>query len=119
MPMMVAFSGAGSSNPLLSRRWIVDTARLAKEVYAYLWNGSGAADPIPAWATYVRERFAAILASNDPEVPPGTFEPLIEHVPDRWRGYAVRQRPAQQRPEPGPGGISARMAHRVPGEQAA
>jgi hypothetical protein len=79
MPMVVmAFSGAGSS-PLSPRR-IVDAARIMKEVYAYLWNGSGAADPIPVRVAYVRERFAVILASNDPEIPPGTFDPLIEHV---------------------------------------
>jgi hypothetical protein len=48
MPMMVmAFSGAGSSSSLLSRRRIVDTARIMKEIYADLWNGSGAADPMP------------------------------------------------------------------------
>ena len=81
MPMMVmAFSGAGSSSSPLSRRRIVDTARIMKEIYAYLWNGSGAADPVPVRVAYVRERFAAILASNDPEIPPGAFDPLIEHV---------------------------------------
>ena len=81
MPMVVmAFSGAGSSSSPLSPRRIVDAARIMKEVYAYLWNGSGAADPIPVRVAYVRERFAAIMASNDPEIPPGTFDPLIEHV---------------------------------------
>jgi len=81
MPMVVmAFSGAGSSSSPLSSRRIVETARIMKEVYAYLWNGSGAADPIPVRAAYVRERFAAILASNDPEIPPGALDPLIEHV---------------------------------------
>jgi hypothetical protein len=81
MPMVVmAFSGAGSSSSPLSRGRIVETARIMREVYAYLWNGSGAADPIPVRVAYVRERFAAILASNDPEIPPGAFEPLIEHV---------------------------------------
>jgi hypothetical protein len=58
----------------------VDTARIMKEVYAYLWNGSGAADPIPVRMAYVRERFAAILASNDPEIPSGALDPLIDHV---------------------------------------
>jgi hypothetical protein len=58
----------------------VETARITKEVYAYMWNGSGAADPIPARAAYVRERFAAILTSNDPEIPPGALDPLIKHV---------------------------------------
>jgi 23S rRNA A1618 N6-methylase RlmF len=62
----MAFSGAGSSSSPLSSRRIVETARIMKEVYAYLWNGSGAADPIPVRAAYVRERLAAILASNDP-----------------------------------------------------
>jgi hypothetical protein len=81
MPMVVmAFSGAGSSSSPLSSRRIVETARIMKEVYAYLWNGSGAADPIPVRAAYLRERFAAILASNDPEIPPGALDPLIEHV---------------------------------------
>jgi hypothetical protein len=58
----------------------VETARIMKEVYAYLWNGSGAADPIPVRVAYVRERFTAIMASNDPEIPTGAFEPPIEHV---------------------------------------
>ena len=81
MPMVVmAFSGAGSSSGPLSPRRIMETARITKEVYAYLWNGSGAADPIPVRVAYVRERFAVILASNDPEIPPGAFEPLIKHV---------------------------------------
>ena len=81
MPMVVmAFSGAGSSSSPLSSRRIVETARITKEIYAYLWNGSGAADSIPVRVAYVRERFAAILASNDPEIPPGALDPLIEHV---------------------------------------
>jgi hypothetical protein len=81
MPMVVmAFSGAGGSSCPLSSRRIVETARITTEVCAYLWNGSGAADPIPVRAAYVRERFAAILASNDPGIPPGTLDPLIEHV---------------------------------------
>jgi len=81
MPIVVmAFSGAGSSSRPLSRRRIVDAARIMKEVYIYLWNGSSAADPIPVRMAYVRERFAAIMASNDPEIPPGAFDPLIEHV---------------------------------------
>jgi hypothetical protein len=53
MPMVVmAFSGAGSSSGPLSPRRIMETARITKEVYAYLWNGSGAADPIPVRAAY-------------------------------------------------------------------
>ena len=51
-----------------------------KEVYAYLWNGSGAADPLPVRVAYVRERFAAIMASDDPEIPPGALDPLIGQV---------------------------------------
>lgn len=81
MPMVVmAFSGSGSSSSPLSRRRIVDTARIMKEVYTYLWNGSGAADPVPVRVAFVRERFAAIMVSNDPEIPPGAFDPLIDHV---------------------------------------
>jgi hypothetical protein len=81
MPMVViAFSGAGGSSGPLSPRRIVDTARTTKEVYAYLWSGSGVADPIPVRAAYIRQRFTAIMASDDPEIPPGTFQPLIEHV---------------------------------------
>src|SRR5260370_14371158 len=81
MPMVVmAFGGADSSSSPLSPRRIAATARIMREVYAYLWNGSGAADPIPVRVAYVRERFAAIMASNDPEIPPGAFDPLIEHV---------------------------------------
>ena len=81
MPMVVmAFSGAGSSSSPLSSRRIVETARITKEIYAYLWNGSGAADSIPVRVAYVRERFAATLTSNDPEMPPGVLDPLIEHL---------------------------------------
>lgn len=50
-------------------RRIVDTARITKEVYAYLWSGSGVADPIPVRAAYIRQRFAGITASDDPEIP--------------------------------------------------
>ncbi|HEX6526569.1 MAG TPA: hypothetical protein VF070_42115 [Streptosporangiaceae bacterium] len=79
--MVMAFSGmGGSSSSPLSRRRIVETARIIKEVYAYLWNGPAAADPVPVRAAFVRERFAAIMASDNPETPPAAFGPLIEHV---------------------------------------
>jgi hypothetical protein len=106
MPVMVmAFSdGVSSSSPLSGRR-IVDTARIMKEVYAYLWNGSGAADPIPVRMAYVRERFAAILASNDPEIPSGALDPLIDHVAVSLAQLCGPS--AEQHPEPQAGNSPA------------
>ena len=97
MPIVVmAFNGTGgSSSSPLSRRRIVETARIIKEVYAYLWNGPAAADPVPVRAAFVRERFAAIMSSDDPEIPPAAFDPLIEHV-------ATTLAQLQNAPEPGP-----------------
>jgi hypothetical protein len=81
MPMVVMASrGAGRSSSPLSGRRIVETARIMKEVCVYLWIGSAVADPIPVLVAFVRERFAAIMAGNGPEIPPGAFDPLIEHV---------------------------------------
>jgi len=49
MPMVVmAFNGAVSSSSPFARRRLVETARVAKEVYVYLWNGPALADPIPS-----------------------------------------------------------------------
>lgn len=78
--VVMAFGGAGRSSSLLSGKRLLETARIAREVYAYLWNGLGAADPVAVRVAFVRERFAAIMASDDPEIPPGAFDPLIEHV---------------------------------------
>lgn len=81
LPIVVmAFRGAGSSSSPLSRRSIAQTARIMKEVYVYLWNGPAAADPMAVRVAFIRERFEAILASNDPEFPPGALGPLIEHI---------------------------------------
>lgn len=82
MPVVVmAFNGTGgSSSSPLSRKRIVEAARIIKEVYVYLWNGPAAADPVAGRAAFVRKRFAAIMASDDREIPPAAFDPLIEHV---------------------------------------
>ena len=82
MPIVVmAFNGtAGSSSNAFSRRRIIEAARIIKEVYAYLWTGPAAADPVPVRKAFVRERFAAIVSSDDPEIPSAALAPLIEHV---------------------------------------
>jgi hypothetical protein len=97
MPIVVmAFNGkGGSSSSPLSHRRIVETARIIEEVYAYLWNGPAAADPVMVRAAFVRERFAAIMSSDDPEIPSAAFDPLIEHV-------ATTLSQLKNAPEPGP-----------------
>lgn len=78
--VVMAFNGVGTSSSPLSRRRIVETAKIMKEVYAYLWIGWAAADPIPVRVAFLRERFAAIMSSDDPETSPEAFDPLIEHM---------------------------------------
>jgi hypothetical protein len=51
--VVMAFNSAGSSSSPLSRTRIIETARIIKEVYAYLWNGPAAADPVPV--AFIRE----------------------------------------------------------------
>jgi hypothetical protein len=78
MPMAImAFTGMGGAP---RPRRISEGIKLIKEVYIYLWTGPATEDSIDARAAYVRERFASILDFNDPDIPQGSLDPLIEYV---------------------------------------
>lgn len=81
VPMIVmAFNGMSGFSSPLSRSRLMETVRIIKEVYAYLWNGPAAADSVQARMAFIQERLTTLMASDDPEIPPAAFGPLIEHV---------------------------------------
>jgi len=85
VPMFVmAFTGIGTSESPFSVSRIIDTARLTRETYSYLWHGPGATAPLEDRVAYVRERFSAILPTADLDLPPGAFDPLIDHVAESF-----------------------------------
>ena len=81
MPMAVmAFSGLGSSP---RPRRVREIARLAKEMYEYLWTGPAKAEPADVRAAYVRERFSAILDFEELDLPEGVMDPFIDYVAEK------------------------------------
>jgi hypothetical protein len=97
MPMAVmAFTGMGGSVQI---RRVRETAKIAREVFIYLWHGAAAADPLDVRIEHVRERFAAMLDIGELDIAEGSLDPFIDYVADKLARAVPEGSPAA--PDPG------------------
>lgn len=96
MPMAVmAFTGIASPvNPGRVRR----SVRQVTGVYAFLWTGPAAADPVDVRAAHIRERFVSLLHFEDSDIPAGAMDPFIDYD----AGQLARAVPAADTPPASP-----------------